>query len=115
MVAGLRLAEVDPALIGQRAALQGRLADGAFDVAHAKAESALLGGGLKALSIEAYVERSASGLRVGSGLPVSGGADAGLPLNRTVRAVLEASPTGGGQGRVNSVRLNGAGAPGAPG
>ncbi len=113
MVGGLKLSRVDPALIGQRAVLQGHLADGAFDVVHAKAESTLLGSGLKTLSIEAYVERSANGLRLGSGLPVSGGDDAGLPLNRTVRVVLETSP-GGGEWRVNSIRLNGTGAPGAP-
>ncbi len=114
MVGGLKLGGVDPALIGQRAVLQGRLADGAFEVVHAKAESALLGGGLRTLSIEAYVERGADGLRLGSGLPVSGD-DAGLPLNLTVRAVLETSPGGGGEWRVDSVRLNGVGAPGAPG
>jgi hypothetical protein len=100
LIGGLNLGGVDPALIGQRAVLQGRLADGAFKVDHAKAESALLGGGLRTLSIEAYVER---------------GDDDGLPLNRTVRAVLETSPGGGGEWRVDSVRLNGAGAPGAPG
>ena len=114
-VGDLKLTGVDPAFIGQRVVLQGQLVDGSFNVAHAKAESALLGGNLKALSIEAYVERGADGLHLGSGLPVSGSGDFGLPLNRTVRAVLETSPGGGGQWRVDSVRLNGAGAPGLPG
>ena len=114
-VGDLKLTGVDPAFIGQRVVLQGQLVDGAFEVAHAKAESALLGANLKALSIEAYVERGADGLHLGSGLPVSGAGDFGLPLNRTVRAVIETSPGGGGQWRVDSVRLNGAGAPGLPG
>ena len=114
-VGDLKLAGVDPAFIGQRVVMQGQLVDGAFKVAHAKAESALLGANLKALSIEAYVERGADGLHLGSGLPVSGAGDFGLPLNQTVRAVLETSPGGGGQWRVDSVRLNGAGAPGMQG
>ncbi len=114
MVGGLKLTNVDPALIGQRAILRGEFADGAFTVAQGQSESALLGGGVRTLSIEAYVERGADGLRVGSGLPISGGADAGLPLNRTVRAVLDATPSGGGAWRVDSVRLDGAGSPALP-
>lgn len=114
-VGDLKLAGVDPAFIGQRVVMQGQLVDGEFKVAHAKAESALLGANLKALSIEAYVERGANGLHLGSGLSVGGAGDFGLPLNQTVRAVLETSPGGGGQWRVDSVRINGAGAPGLPG
>lgn len=113
-VGDLKLAGVDPAFIGQRVVMQGQLVDGEFKVAHAKAESALLGANLKALSIEAYVERGANGLHLGSGLSVGGAGDFGLPLNQTVRAVLETSPGAGGQWRVDSVRINGAGAPGLP-
>jgi len=62
--------------------LRGSLANGAFNVIHSESERALLGSHVRKLLIEAYVERSASGLRLGSGLPLSGD-DASLPLGPT--------------------------------
>ncbi len=113
MVGGLKLKGVDPGLIGQRAVLQGRLADGAFSVSHGESERGLLGSGVAKLSVEAYVERGSNGLRLGSGLPVSAGGADWLPLNKPVRAVLETT-TSDGEWRVHSIRLDKGGEWGPP-
>ncbi len=105
MVGHLKLSGVDASLIGQRAVLRGALANGVFDVAHSESERALLGSQVRKLSIEAYVERSANGLRLGSGLPVSGD-DASLPIGHAVLAVLETKVGGGGELRVETVRFD---------
>jgi hypothetical protein len=104
-IGNLKLNGVDPSLIGQRAVVRGSLAHGVFNVTHSETGRALFGGRVRKLSIEAYVERSANGLHLGSGLPVSGD-DASLPLGRTVRAVLETRIGGDGQWRVNAVRID---------
>jgi len=100
----LKLSGVDRDLIGRRALLEGRLAGGLFEVSSGKSEQALLGPNVKALSIEAYVERSGGGLRLGSGLEVAGGKASNLPRGEAVRAIITTSVGGNGRLQVESIR-----------
>jgi hypothetical protein len=99
----LRLSGVDRDLIGRRALLEGRLAAGVFEVSSGRSEQALLGPNVKALSVEAYVERSGGGLRLGSGLEVAGGKASNLPHGEAVRAVITTSVGGNGRLQVESI------------
>ncbi|WP_374308073.1 DUF5666 domain-containing protein [Methylocella sp.] len=111
-IGGMRLSGIDPTLVGRRVLVRGTERDGAFAVSQAQDETALFGPGVRALSMEAYVERTSSGLVAGSGVPLDG-ALAGLPLGQPTRAIVTA--TRGAQGwRVDSVRESG-GPGGAPG
>lgn len=102
----LKLSGVDRALIGQRALLDGRLIGNVFQVAAGKSEQVPFGTKVKALSIEAYVERSGGGLRLGSGLEVTGGKGGDLPRGEAVRAVLTTGVESNGRLRVESIRLD---------
>ncbi|PNG27202.1 DUF5666 domain-containing protein [Methylocella silvestris] len=107
-IGGLKLANLDPTLVGQRAVLRGALAGGSFKVTEGRDEAMLLGG-VRKLSVEAYVERTRDGLRLGSGLPVQGDDDA-LPFGRPVRAILTTARDGA-DWRLHSVRLDHGGMP----
>lgn len=100
----LRLSGVEPALIGRRAILEGRLIGDMFYVAQGQSERSLLGSEVRTVSLETYVERAAGGLRLGSGFSVIGGAGASLPRSQAVRAVITTSVEPGGQWRVETVR-----------
>ncbi len=106
MLGRLKLSGVDPALIGRRGVLEGRLAGGVFEVAKSRSEQELLGPRVTSLSIEAYVERAGSGLRLGSGLVVTGGAGSKLPRGEAVRAVLITRVEGDGRLRTLSIRVD---------
>jgi hypothetical protein len=106
MLGGLKLAGVDEALIGRRAVLEGHLVKNVFEVSDGSTEQALLGPNVRTLSVEAYVERSDGGLRLGSGLQVIGGHAANLPANKAVRAIITTGVGSGGQLHVESIHLD---------
>ncbi|WP_026607279.1 DUF5666 domain-containing protein [Methylocapsa acidiphila] len=114
MVGRLKLAGLDPALIGQRAILTGRMSGSVFAVSSAQSELAFLTRGVKDLSVEAYVERVGSGLRLGSGLVVSG--EAGdLPRGKAVVAVINAGLERNGRLKARSIRIDRSGGVPRPG
>lgn len=106
MLGGLKLVGVDKALIGRRAVLEGHLVKNVFEVSDGSTEQALLGSNVKKLSVEAYVERSNGGLRLGSGLEVIGGRTGDLPPNGAVRAIITTGVGSGGQLHVESIHLD---------
>ncbi|QBR72240.1 hypothetical protein CU048_14220 [Beijerinckiaceae bacterium] len=106
MIGGLKLARVDRTLIGRRVVLEGQLVKNVFEVSEGVTERALLGPNVKKLSVEAYVERSDGGLRLGSGLEVVGGRTAGLPAHGSVRAFITTGVGSGGQLQVESIHLD---------
>ena len=112
MVADLPLTGADPALVGHRAMFSGHLVSGGiFQVTQAENEGLLLGASVRRLSIEAYVDRGAEGLRLGSGLQVTGGRDL-APGAPAARAVIGASVDRGGRLVVDTIRAEPAGRPG---
>lgn len=71
-IGGQRLVGADPALAGSRVIAEGRLGPDGLAVSHATDERRLITTGIRRLSIEGYIERSPTGLRLGSGLAMSG-------------------------------------------
>jgi hypothetical protein len=70
--------------------VEGRHNRGILEVTKTAMDRDLLGPGVRQFSIEAYVERTGSGLRLGSGLEVAGTAPAALPSGSYAAAVLTA-------------------------
>jgi hypothetical protein len=66
-IGGLRVLGVDAALVGQRVQAEGRVAQGAMQVAHARPDDFSDLAGASRLSIEAYVRRVGTNLQLGSG------------------------------------------------
>jgi hypothetical protein len=66
-IGNLRLAGVDPALVGRRVQAEGHVAQDAMQVTHAKADDFSDLSGANRLSIEAYVRRVGPNLQFGSG------------------------------------------------
>ncbi len=66
-IGGLRLAGVDPALVGHRVQVEGQAAQGVMRVSHARSDDFSDLSGASHLLIEAYVRRTGAGLQLGSG------------------------------------------------
>jgi hypothetical protein len=84
----LKLTGVDPALVGARAVFEGAYANGTLQVTGTARERDLLGANVQRFSIEAYVERTRNGLRLGSGLEVAGRPSSTLPVGSYAPAVV---------------------------
>ena len=67
-IGGLRLAGVDPLLVGQRVLIEGSTSQGAMQAARTRIDDFSDLVGASRLSIEAYVQRAGSNLQLGSGL-----------------------------------------------
>jgi len=86
----LRLAGASPALAGTRVVLEGAYNRGVLEVTQAVRERDLLGRDTRRFSIEAYVERTRNGLRLGSGLEMEGRISTALPTGSYAPAVVTA-------------------------
>jgi hypothetical protein len=113
-IGGARLVDVAPALVGKRVILEGVLVDGAVRVAAAQSEQEWLSRAAR-FSIESYVERGPAGIRLGSGVQVSGGAGARMTPGRAALAVVTGTARPGGALVVDGVRLEEAVGAGRPG
>lgn len=67
-IGGLKLTGVDPLLVGQRVQIEGSTSRGTMQAAHTRIDDFSDLVGASRLSIEAYVQRAGSSLRLGSGL-----------------------------------------------
>ncbi|MCP3382899.1 DUF5666 domain-containing protein [Bradyrhizobium sp. CCGUVB4N] len=67
-IGGLKLAGVDPLLVGQRVQIEGSASQGAMQAARTRIDDFSDLVGASRLSIEAYVQRAGSSLQLGSGL-----------------------------------------------
>ncbi|WP_322883847.1 DUF5666 domain-containing protein [Microvirga lotononidis] len=103
----LRLTGVDPALVGTRAVLEGSYANETLQVTTTARERDLLGANVRRLSIEAYVERTRNGLRLGSGLEVAGRPSANLPVGSYAPAVVTVVTDQRGRLGIEGVSLEG--------
>ena len=105
-IGNLPLAGVSPELIGRRAVLEGEMDGGRFVVSRGVAESTLLGG-VRALSLESYVERRGDTVSLGSGYAVGGAESLAFPANRSTPAIITATLGGDGRLVVDSVQTGG--------
>lgn len=103
----LRLAGVDPGLVGTRAVFEGSYANGTFQVTGTARERDLLGANVRRFSIEAYVERTRTGLRLGSGLEVAGSTSSTLPVGFYAPAVVTVVSDRRGRLGIEGVALEG--------
>nr|WP_246742350.1 DUF5666 domain-containing protein [Microvirga splendida] len=103
----LKLAGVDPALAGTRAVLEGSYANGTLQVTRTARERDLLGANIRRFSIEAYVERTRNGLRLGSGLEVTGRPSSTLPVGSYAPAVVTVVTDQRGRLGIEGVSLEG--------
>ena len=106
-IGGLKLTGVSGTLIGQRAVVEGQAAAGSLAATRSTGEAALLPAGVRTLSVEAYVERRGSDLRLGSGLAVAPPAETDLPAGRPVRAVLTGTLDADGRLSLDGLRAGG--------
>jgi len=106
-IGSLRITGADPSLAGARVVLEGSYANGTFKIAGAARERDLLGMNVRRLSIEAYVERTRSGLRLGSGLEVAGGTAPALPAGSYAPAVVTVVSDQRGRLSIENVSLEG--------
>ncbi len=102
-IGGLRLMGAGPLPAGRRAAVAGRMRDGALAVTDAA--EAGLPPGIRTASIEAYIGRRRGGVTLGSGLSVAGAPAADLPRSGAVRAVLTTEVAGDGRLTVERLRV----------
>ena len=102
----LALSGVSPELIGRRAVLEGAMEGDRFVVGRSVAESSLLGG-VRAVSVESYVERRGNNVSFGSGYAITGADGVAFPADRSVRAVVTATVGGDGRLVVDSVQTGG--------
>lgn len=103
----LRLSRGTPALAGTRIVLEGEYRDGVLDVTRTVRERDLLDPGIRRFSMEAYVERTPKGLRLGSGLEVAGKVPAALPSGSYAPAVVTAVADQRGRLDLQQVSLEG--------
>ncbi|ACB94435.1 conserved hypothetical protein [Beijerinckia indica subsp. indica ATCC 9039] len=105
-IGGLRLAGVDPGLIGRRAVLEGQMAGETYDVRRGAAEATLFETRPSQLSLETYVEHAKGGsLRFGSGWDLAGGQGLTLPQGQgPQRAVISTRLDQNGQAVIESIR-----------
>ncbi|MFC4173920.1 hypothetical protein ACFOYU_18000 [Microvirga sp. GCM10011540] len=104
-VGWLRLSGASSALAGSRVVLEGRYNRGTLEVTRAVRERNLLGRQVSRYSIEAYVERTRNGLRLGSGLEVAGRVSGALPAGSYALAVVTAVSDRRGQLGLEGVSL----------
>jgi len=103
----LKLTGVNPGLAGTRAVLEGSYANGTLQVTRAARERDLLGANVRRFSIEAYVERTRNGLRLGSGLEVAGRPSSNLPVGSYAPAVVTVVADRRGRLGIEGVSLEG--------
>lgn len=103
----LSLTGVDPGLVGARAVFEGSYANGTLRVTGAARERDLLGASVRRFSIEAYVERTQNGLRLGSGLAVAGSTSSPLPVGSYAPAVVTMVSDQRGRLGIESLSLEG--------
>jgi hypothetical protein len=106
-IGGLKLTGMNGALIGQRAVVEGHAAGSSLAVVRSSDEATLLPKNIQTLSVEAYVERRGTDLRLGSGLPVNGLSSSDLPSGRSVHAVLTTTVAADGRLSTQSIRAGG--------
>lgn len=106
-VGALPLVGADPALVGHRAVFDGRQQGDVFAVTRSTSEVALLPRGVRALSIESYIERREGALALGSGFAISETRGIEVPAGQSIRAVLTTSVGPGGRLTLDSVRADG--------
>lgn len=111
-IGGLRLAGLERQLVGRRVLAEGEAGPGGLTVTSARDVSRPFPAGLTRASIEAYVVQGRGGLRLGSGLAVSGRVEPSALPGSGRPAVIEADLGRDGQMRVEAVR---GGAPGQGG
>ncbi|GGI32125.1 DUF5666 domain-containing protein [Bradyrhizobium guangdongense] len=111
-IGALKLNGVDPLLVGQRVQIEGRASQGAMQATRTRIEDFSDLVGASRLSIEAYVQRAGSGLRLGSGLVAHDGSRFG-PAAGEARMVVNGVFDGSHGLQVESTRAIGPG-PGAP-
>lgn len=112
-IGGLKLNGVDPLLVGQRVQIEGSASQGAMQVARMRIEDFSDLVGASRLSIEAYVQRMGSNLRLGSGLIARDGSRFG-PAAGEARMVVNGVFDRSRGLRLDSVQAVGQ-FPGAPG
>ena len=105
-IGGLRLAGLDPGLVGARAVVEGRSDGDGLAVLAAHDASRPFAGEVARASIEAYVAAGPHGMRLGSGLAVAGAAG-GIPRSGTARAVLTMGVAPDGRLVAGAVRVQG--------
>jgi hypothetical protein len=117
-IGALRLAGLDPTLVGQRVVTTVGGRRGAYVATRPFAAQNPFGSQVTRLSVEAYVDRDRGALRLGSGFAVGGGRDLDLPAHGSIRAVLSTSIAADGRPVVTSARFDaqgrGPGGAGAP-
>ena len=106
-IGALPLFGADPALAGRRAVVDGRQRGDVFIVARGTSEATLLPRGVRALSIETYVERRDGALALGSGYAIAETRGIEVPAGESVRAVLTTSIGRDGRLTLESVRAGG--------
>ncbi|GEP02768.1 hypothetical protein MOX02_08060 [Methylobacterium oxalidis] len=114
MIGRLRLAALDPALVGRRALVTGEAGPSAFTLAGAEEAGVNLGPGLRRVSIEAYIGRRGDRLALGSGIDVAGNPSAAVPRRGSVRAVLTTDVARDGRLTVERLRIDERAAPAPP-
>ena len=102
----LALAGISTELIGRRALIEGEMDGDRFVVRRGIADSTSLGG-VRALSLETYVERRGDAVSLGSGYAVSGAESLAFPAGRSTSAIITATLGGDGRLVVDSVRTGG--------
>ncbi|WP_153245858.1 DUF5666 domain-containing protein [Microvirga brassicacearum] len=105
-VGSLRLAGANQAIVGTRVVLEGRYNRGALLITKAARERDLLGP-VRQVSIEAYVERTRTGLRLGSGLEIAGKASVTLPTGTYAPALVTAASDRRGRLSIEGVAVQG--------
>ena len=90
-IGDLKLMGVDPAMIGQRALLTGKLVDGAFAVAESRSELGILHSEVSKVLVESYIEYNDGGLYTGSGFAIAGLSNTQPSHRKAVRAVISAT------------------------
>lgn len=113
-IGGAKLADVPAEFIGKRISVDGALVDGAVRVAAVRKDQDWLPRAGR-FSVEAYVERGPAGIRLGSGLDVSGRVAARIPSGKAALAVVTGTSKPGGGLVVDGVRLEGGVGTGRPG
>ena len=90
-IGDLKLMGVDAAMIGQRALLTGKLADGVFAVTESRAELGILRSEVSKVLVESYIEYNDGGLYTGSGFAIAGLSNSQPSHRKAVRAVISAT------------------------
>jgi hypothetical protein len=106
-IGALELTGMSGTLIGQRAIVEGRANGNGLVVTRSTNETALLPKNVRTLSVEAYVERRGTDLRLGSGLPIAHPSSIDLPQGRSLRAVLTTAVAADGRLSAETIRAGG--------